>query len=249
MATSRPVLSWPSVWTTMRPRRSLRDEHLLRLGDAELPGQAGVLDRRLRRGAGAAAVAADQDDVAVALGDAGGDRADAELGDELDVDARLRVRVLEVVDQLAEVLDRVDVVVRRRRDQLDAGRRVAHPADVVVDLVAGQLAALAGLGALRHLDLQVGGVRQVVGRDAEAAGGDLLDRALSRVAVGVGLVAVVVLAALAGVAAGADAVHGDRHRLVRLAADRAEGRGAGGEAPDDLLRPARPRRSGSGCRA
>ena len=132
------------------------DEHLLRLGDAELPGQAGVLDRRLGRGAGAAAVAADQDDVAVALRDAGGDRADAELGDELDVDARRRVRVLEVVDQLRQVLDRVDVVVRRRRDQLDAGRRVAHPADVLVDLVAGELAALAGLGALRHLDLQVG---------------------------------------------------------------------------------------------
>ena len=34
------------------------DQHLLRLGQAELPGQAGVLDRRQRRGAGAAVVPA-----------------------------------------------------------------------------------------------------------------------------------------------------------------------------------------------
>ena len=46
----------------------------------------------------------------------------------------------------------------------------------LVDLVAGQLAALAGLGALRHLDLQLVGVDQVLAGHAEAARGDLLDR-------------------------------------------------------------------------
>ena len=59
------------------------------------------------------------------------------------------------MDELRQVLDRVDVVVRRRRDQPDARRRVPHLRDPRVDLVAGQLAALAGLGALRHLDLQL----------------------------------------------------------------------------------------------
>ena len=39
----------------------------------------------------------------------------------------------------------------------DARHRVAQPADVFADLAAGQLAALAGLGALRHLDLQLVG--------------------------------------------------------------------------------------------
>ena len=57
------------------------------------------------------------------------------------------------------------------------GVRVAHPGDDLVDLVAGQLAALAGLGALGDLDLQLVGVDQVVHGDAEAAGGDLLDGA------------------------------------------------------------------------
>ena len=65
----------------------------------------------------------------------------------------VRVDVLQVVDELRQILDRIDVVVRRRRDQADAGRRVPHLGDDGVDLVAGQLAAFAGLGPLRHLDL------------------------------------------------------------------------------------------------
>ena len=48
----------------------VQDERLLRLGQAELPGDARVLERGQRAGAGAAVVAADQDDVAVRLGDA-----------------------------------------------------------------------------------------------------------------------------------------------------------------------------------
>ena len=86
----------------------------MRLGESELPGRAGVLERRQRRRTGAAVVARDEDHVGVGLGDAGGDRADALLAHELHVDARLVVGVLEVVDELGEVLDRVDVVVRRR---------------------------------------------------------------------------------------------------------------------------------------
>ena len=186
--------------------QAVEHERLLRLGEAELPRGAGVLERGQRRGTGAAVVARDEHDVGVRLGDAGRDRADADLGDELDVDAGRRVGVLEVVDQLCEVLDRVDVVVRRRRDEADPGRRVPGLGHPRVDLVAGQLAALAGLGALGHLDLDVVGVGEVEARDAEAARGDLLDR---RAALGVEQ-AVDVLAALAGVGATAEVVHRDR---------------------------------------
>ncbi len=115
-----------------------------------------------------------------------------------------------------------------------AGNGVAHARDHLVHLVAGQLAAFAGLGALRHLDLQLVGVDQVVGGDAEAAGGHLLDGAAPQIAVGVALEALFVFAALAGVGLAADAVHGDGQRLVRFLADGAERHGAGGEALDDF---------------
>ena len=210
-------------------------QRLMRLGEADLPRAAGMLDRGQRRGAGAALVAGDGDVVGARLGDAGGDRADADLGDELDRDVARRVDVLQVEDELRQILDRIDVVVRRRRDQADARRRVAHLGDGLVDLVAGKLAAFAGLGALRHLDLHHVGVDEVLRGDAEAARGHLLDRRAHRIAVRQRLEAVGFLAALAGVRLAADPVHGDRERGVRLARDRAERHGAGREALDDFL--------------
>ena len=52
-----------------------------------------------------------------------------------------------------------------------------------------------------------------------------------------------ILAAFAGVALAADAVHRDREVLVRLLADRSERHRAGFEALDDLARRARPLRA------
>src|SRR5207237_3199793 len=101
--------------------------------------------------------------------------------------------------------------------------------DPRIDLPSRQLAALAGLGALGHLDLQIGRVDQVLARDAEPPGGHLLDRAPTPVTVGIAPVPRRVLAALAGIRAPADAVHRDGEGLVRLLADGAVGHRASGE--------------------
>jgi hypothetical protein len=45
--------------------------------------------------------------------DTGSDCANTDFRHQLYADARTRIGVLEVVDQLSEVLDRIDVVVRR----------------------------------------------------------------------------------------------------------------------------------------
>ncbi len=242
--------------------QAVEHQGLLGLGQADLPGRARVLDGRPGRGARAAVMAGDHHVVALALGHAGRDRAHAHFGDELDRDVGVRRHVLQVVDELREILDRVDVVVRRRRDQAHARHAVAQLADVVGNLAAGQLAAFAGLGALGHLDLDLVGRRQVLGRDAEAAGGHLLDARAQRIAVlqrqvhldvggadhGLERVALPdrdalqflavargVLAALARVALAADAVHRHGQRGVRLGGDGAQRHRAGGEALDDLL--------------
>src|SRR5262245_10421502 len=107
---------------------------------------------------------------------------------------------------------------------------MAQPRDQLVDLAAGQLAAFAGLRALRDLYLQHLGVDEVFGRDAEAARCDLLDlrRAL-------GAVTRRILAAFAGVRARTDAVHRDRERFVCLGRQRAEAHPGRVEARQDRL--------------
>ena len=96
--------------------------------------------------------------------------------------------------------------------------------------MAGKLPAFTGLGALRHLDLKIGGVDQIIAGDAKAARGHLLDTRVAHRAV-----TFWILSALAAVGAAADAVHGDRERFMRFLADRAEGHGAGGKALDNGL--------------
>ena len=152
--TSRPVLQAAIDLHRDAAAQAVAHQRLLRLGETDLPGRAGMGQRGQRAGAGAALVAGDRDMVGARLRDAGRDRADPDLGHQLHRYVGLRVGVLQIVDQLRQILDRIDVVVRRRRDQPDPGGRIAHPGDRLVDLAAGQLAAFAGLGALRHLDLQ-----------------------------------------------------------------------------------------------
>ena len=57
--------------------QAVAHQHLVDLGEAELPGDAHVLDRGERAGARAADVAGDLDVVGARLGDARGDGADA----------------------------------------------------------------------------------------------------------------------------------------------------------------------------
>ena len=94
--------------------QAVENEGLLGVGEPDLPWCACVFEAGERRRAGAAVVPGDQHDIGVRLGHAGRDGSDADTADELDVDARVGVGVLEVVDELGQVLDRVDVVVRWR---------------------------------------------------------------------------------------------------------------------------------------
>ena len=192
--------------------------------------------RGQRRRAGAAFKTGNGDVIGAALGDAGGNRADAHFRHQLDRDARLLIHALEVADQLRQVFDRIDVMVRRRRNQAHARRGVTHLGDVGIDLVAGKLAAFAGLGALGHLDLDVVGIDQIFGGDAETARGHLLDGGPHRVAIFQRLEAVGFFAAFAGIGTPADAVHRNGQRGMRLSADRAKAHRAGRETLDDLAR-------------
>ena len=92
----------------------------------------------------------------------------------------------------------------------------------------GKLSALAGLGALGELDLEVLGGAEVLDRDAEASGGDLLDAA-----VGVAREAFGVLAAFAAVRHRADRVEGAGNRRMGLGGEGAEGHGAADEVLHD----------------
>ena len=176
--------------------------------------------------------------VGAGLGDAGGHRTHADFRHQLDRDICRLVDVLQIKDELSQVLDRIDVMVRRRRNQTDAGRRMACLGNRRIDLVAGKLTAFAGLGTLRHLDLDHVRIDQIFCGHAKAAGSHLLDGGALRVhgTVKHGREAIGFLAALTGVRLAADFVHRPGKRRVCLPADRTKGHGAGRKPLDDIGR-------------
>ena len=140
------------------------------------------------------------------------------------------VGVLQVEDQLFEVLDRVNIVVGRGRNQPDARGGVAFLRNPGVDLRGRQLPALARLRPLCHLDLDVAGMAQVVRGDAEPPRCHLLDRGVQqRVAQ-----ALRRLPALARIGTRPQRVHGDGHGFVGFLRDGPKRHGAGREAFDDF---------------
>src|ERR1700758_1731971 len=165
------------------------------------------------------------------LGYTGGNCTYPDRADELYVYSCFVVGVLEIVDELSKVFDRVDVVVWRGRDQTDAPRRVPRLGDGRVHLEAPKLPTRPGVRTLRHLDLNVGGVDQVVAGDPEPAGGHLLDGAApTRIVQPVN-----VFAALTGVGPAADVVHRDGHGFVGFGGDGTVTHCPGVESGDDRL--------------
>src|SRR5437762_6827145 len=194
-----------SIYAEREPRTQARAyQRVMRFAQANFPGKTGVLDGGQRRRAGSAVVAADGDDVRARFGHARGNDADAGAGNEFYADARARIHGAQVVDQLREVFDAVNIVMRRRRNQRGARRGVPDARDVFGDFLGGQLSTLTRLRALRHLDFEFFGVDEIIRRDSKTSRGDLLDLiGRSRLeAIGVRI-----FAAFAGIAPATELIH------------------------------------------
>ena len=116
----------------------------------------------------------------------------------------------------------------RGRDESYAGGAVASLGDPRIYLGTGQVAALAGLCALCQLDLNLLGADQILAGHAKAGRSHLFDLGIA-----LAVVALLGLAALAGIAAAAQTVQGDGNGLVCFAAQCAVAHGSALEPLDD----------------
>src|SRR5262245_54338618 len=115
----------------------------------------------------------------MALGHALRNGSDADFGDELYANAGVMIGVFEIMDQLRQIFDGIDIMVRRRRNQTHAWSRVTHLGDPWIDFSARQLATFSRLCTLGHLDLQFPRLRQVITRHAKSPRSNLLDCAIA----------------------------------------------------------------------
>ena len=209
---------------------TIQDQRLMGFGQSQFPGESCVMDAGTRRGARAAITARDQNDLGAGFGHASRDGTHTGLTDQLHTDAGVSIGVLQVIDEFRQILDRIDIVMRRWRDQAHPGGRMPGLRDPGIDLISRELSAFARLRTLGHLDLDLFRTDQILTRHAKSSAGHLLDGAA---AIGFSRFddhAGEILAAFSSIALGMQIVHGDCQGLVRFLGDGTIAHGAGLEA-------------------
>ena len=79
--------------------------------------------------------------------------ADPNFRHQFDADWGLGMHLVQIMNQLSQVFNGINIVMRRWRDQSHTRFAVAQPGDVVIDLRTRQLPAFTRFGTLGHLDL------------------------------------------------------------------------------------------------
>ena len=180
---------------------------------SDFPGQTRIFNGGDRRRARSSIVAADGDDVRSRFGHASGDDSNPGARDQFHADSRVRIDRAQIVDQLREIFDAVDVMVRRRRDQAHVRHSVPESRDIYRHLARRKLTALPRLRSLSDLDFQFIRVDQILRGYAKSRGSHLLDAVIRLAAVAVNFR---IFSALSSIAATAKPIHGNGERAMCL---------------------------------
>ena len=199
------------------------DQGLVGLGQTDLPRQTGIVDRASRCRTCTTVITGDQDNLCTGLGNTGSDCSDTGLGYQLDRNSRIFIGIFQIIDQLRQILDRIDIVMRRRRDQGYTRGRISGLCNPRIHLSARQMTALTRFSALRHLDLYLFGTDKVTARYAKTSGGYLLDRRTAVFTVSARIQTARFLSALTTVGLAVDGVHGQSQRLMGFLGNRTVG--------------------------
>ena len=208
----------------------IEHQRLVRISNPDFPRATGVLDRTNGACSRAAIVPADEHYIGIGLGHACSHRAHACATDQLHADLRARIDLLKVIDKLSKILNGVNIVMRRRRNKWHPRHTKTQLGNHLSHLVTRQLTPLAGLGSLRHFDLNFLGTGQIFGSYAKTTAGNLLDGAIFLGAITLGT-----LAALAAVRFSADFIHGLGQALVCFGRQCAAAHSCGGKPGPDIF--------------
>mmetsp|Transcript_27317 Transcript_27317/g.66294 ORF Transcript_27317/g.66294 Transcript_27317/m.66294 type:complete len:207 (+) Transcript_27317:1261-1881(+) len=121
--------------------------------ETKLPWATSMLDRRKRGSTSTTITTRNLDNIGVSLGNTTGDGSDTNTRDQLDRNAGTFVDGMQIVNQLCQILNTVDIVVRRRRDKGDTWLTGSKSGNVFGNLGSWQLTTFSRLGSLGHLNL------------------------------------------------------------------------------------------------
>ena len=121
-------------------------------------------------------ITGNQNRLRAGLGNAGGNCSHPCFGNKLYRNIRVLVGVLQIVDKLRQILDRINIMVRRRGDQADSRSGVTGFCDPGIYFFCRKMSAFARFCSLRHLDLDLPCRHQIAAGHSEPSAGYLFNR-------------------------------------------------------------------------
>ncbi len=209
--------------------KAIGRQRMMGLRQTQFPGQTGIVNGTLGCCTCPAVMPGDQNDSGAGFRHAAGNGPDTVFRYQFYGDPGLPVGVFQVVNQLGQILDGVNVVMGRGRDEGHTRCGIPGFGDPGIHFFARKVTAFAGLGSLRHFDLDLLCRHQVFTRHAKAAGCHLLDGGIA-----LRTIPFRHFTAFTGVGFTAQTVHRNGHALVGFAGNRTIGHGTGLEPLHDL---------------
>ncbi|KAH3660385.1 hypothetical protein OGAPHI_006971 [Ogataea philodendri] len=154
----------------------VQNKSLVSLSKTKLPWQTSILDTGPSGSTGTTIVSRNQNVVCLGLSDTRSNDTNTNFRNKLDGNSSSWISTLQVVNELLQILNRINIVVRRWRNQPDTCGGVPGLGNVVRNLVTWQFTTFTWLGTLGHLNLQLIGVSKVIRSNTKSTRGNLLDR-------------------------------------------------------------------------
>mmetsp|Transcript_15954 Transcript_15954/g.39104 ORF Transcript_15954/g.39104 Transcript_15954/m.39104 type:complete len:753 (+) Transcript_15954:902-3160(+) len=208
---------------------SIENKSLLSLSKTKFPRKSTSLDSSPGSCSCTTIVSTDKNVVRIGLGNTCSNNTDTNFRDKLDRNFSIWLGVLQIMNELSKILNRVNVVVRRWGNQTDTGGSVTVASNVLGDLESWKFSSFSRLGSLCHLDLNLVTVCKIFRSDTKTTRGHLLDAGSTVVGESLG-----VFTTFSSVGTSSELIHGHGQSLVSFLTDRTKRHGSSGESLDNL---------------
>ena len=122
--------------------------------------------------------------------------------------------ILKVINQLCQVLDRIDIVMRWRGDQADTRCGMTGFGNPWIYFLCRKMSTFTRFCTLCHLDLDFSCRYKITAGYTETSAGNLFDRGASVIAASCGIQSFVTFTALTCIGFSMKVIHGDRQCLM-----------------------------------
>ena len=194
--------------------KSVHDQRLVCFCKSKLPWKSCIMDRASWRCSCTSVISGDQNSLCTGLCYTGCNRTNTRLRNQLYGNIRIFIGVFQVIDQFCQILDRIDIMMWRRRDQADSRCGMTGFCDPRIYLLCRKMSALTRLCPLCHLDLDFSCGNQITAGNAETSAGYLFDRRAAVIVCSCRIQTLITFTTLTGIGFSMEMVHGNSQCLM-----------------------------------